>query len=361
MLFLLAIILCTKNKEGFEMINYKKIYRGARLAGKIFEARLMKKRMPLNVYLLVTNRCNLKCFYCFSKVYKRKMKDLPLEKLFAIIDELVFFGTRYIILEGGEPLLRDDIGDIIDYIKSKNVVCELITNGYFIRDRIKDVRKLDSLCLSVDGDRESHDRMRGKGSHAKAMEGLNMAVANKIPIRLHATLTRYNYNSLDYLVNLAKKAQAILTISQASIHTNHKALKFSKEEIRIFWIRVLKYKRLGYPIRNSYESLNYVINWPYSYNHILRKKDSITGFKPIPCSLGHLSCNVDVNGTVYPCSVLFHKNGYDLFKMGIRKIWECFKDLDCISCGHVNQVEQSLIFSGHIRSIYNSAKYFLTN
>ena len=342
------------------MIHYKKIYRGVRLAGKIFEARLMKKRMPLNVSLLVTNRCNLKCFYCFAGVYKRKMADLPLEKIFAVIDELVSFGTRYIILEGGEPLLRDDIGDIIDHIRSKNVVCELVTNGCFIKDKIKDIRKLDSLCISIDGDRESHDRMRGKGSHAKAMEGLNMADVNKIPIRLHATLTKYNYDSLDYLVNLTGKSQAILTISQASVHTSHEALRFSKEEIRNFWIRVLEYKRLGYPIGNSHESLDYVINWPFSYDHILRKKERMTDFKPIPCSLGHLSCKVDVNGTVYPCSVLFHKNGYDLFKMGIRKIWECFKKLDCISCGHVNQVDLSLIFSGHIRSIYSSAKYILT-
>lgn len=340
-------------------MDLKRLYRGARLAHKIFEARLIKKRMPINVYFLVTNRCNLKCFFCYPKVFDRDIEDLPTEKIFAIIDELVEFGTRYIILEGGEPLLRQDIGEIIDYVKFKGVVCELITNGFMIKKRLEAIRRLDSLCISIEGEEKANDLIRGDGTYRKTMEGINVALNSKISIRLHATLTRYNYHSLDYLAKLAKKAQATLTISQPSIHMEHEALKFSDDELRNFWRMVRQYKQRGYPIGTSFSTLDYVINWPFSYNHILRQGTSVENFKPIQCSLGRLSCNVDANGMVYPCSILFHKYGLNMLEKGIRKAWDYFKELDCVSCGHVNQVEQSEIFSGNIKNIYNSARYFL--
>ena len=340
-------------------MDLNRLYRGMRFAFKIFESRLMKKKMPINVYFLVTNRCNLKCFFCYPKVFDRKIEDLPTEKIFAMIDELVAFGTRYIILEGGEPLLRDDIGEIIDYIKSKGVVCELITNGFMIKKKINDVIKLDSLCISIEGEEKANDLIRGAGSYARTMEGINAATSYKIPIRLHATLTRHNYNSLDFLVKLAQGIGATLTISQPSIHTEHEALKFSEEELRSFWRKVRQYKELGYPIGSSFESLDYVINWPFEYDHILRQGTNAPNFRPIQCSLGRLSCNVDADGMVYPCSVLFHKYGLNMLDVGIKKVWDHFGGLNCISCGHINQVEQSRIFSGDFKSICNGARYFL--
>ena len=341
------------------MERVNRLYRGGILLSQILRARIMKKSMPINVYLLVTNRCNLGCFYCYVRPFERQIEDFPLELIFKIIDKVVSFGTRYIIIEGGEPLLRDDIGQIIDYIKKKMAVCEMITNGHFIEDKIEQVRKLDSLCISIDGDEQANDLIRGKGSHHKTMKGLKLALDNKIHTRIHAVLTRYNYHCLDYLVKLAKETGTTLTISPPSIHTAHEAIKFSDDEIRKFFIKILEYKRQGYPIGSSYYSLKYVINWPFPYNCIIHKNDPLGNFKILQCQLGHLSCNVDANGMVYPCSCLFHKYGKSLFEFSIKEIWDYFGRLDCISCGHVNQVEQTLIFSANFKSLLNAAKFYI--
>ena len=61
------------------------------------------------------------------------------------------------VLLGGEPLLHKGIDQIVDRVKQHGMICEMVTNGYYLEGKSDIVKKLDSLCISIDGDKEEND------------------------------------------------------------------------------------------------------------------------------------------------------------------------------------------------------------
>ena len=147
--------------------------------GKVFKQlvkyNLTKRRRPLILTILVTNRCNFDCAYCWVDPTVRKMKDMDYEQLCKIIDEFYEMGTRVIWIEGGEPLLRNDLGDVLDHIRSKGIVTEVVTNGWVAEQKMGVLAKADMVCFSIDGDEESHDKVRAKGSHKRLIASMKKA------------------------------------------------------------------------------------------------------------------------------------------------------------------------------------------
>ena len=129
------------------------------------------------VYLLLTNRCNLKCIHCCadaadenSEVYRREMST---QEWTGIIDKIVDIEPGGIVLTGGEPLLRKDFFEIIRYLRSKyNGKVALATNATLINDdNVKLLAELiDKFDISIDGvDEESCSIVRGKGAYDKVI------------------------------------------------------------------------------------------------------------------------------------------------------------------------------------------------
>ena len=80
---------------------------------RVFAISLFRKKYPLLLNLRLTNACNLQCVYC--NVPKRSREQLTKEEIFAIFSE-VQDECVFVNLYGGEPLLREDLGEIIDYL-----------------------------------------------------------------------------------------------------------------------------------------------------------------------------------------------------------------------------------------------------
>ena len=96
----------------------------------ILNQRLFNKKIPLSVSWTLTNRCNKKCFYC--NLPNITSKELTTKQTFSIIDELASLGTQRIGFTGGEPLLRKDIGEIINYSHSKGIFTGMVSNGSLV-------------------------------------------------------------------------------------------------------------------------------------------------------------------------------------------------------------------------------------
>jgi len=121
---------------------------------------------PVVAAIKVTQRCNLKCTHC---TWVNKItNDLPLGDWKKIIDGLYKRGCGIVFIEGGEPTLRNDLSEIIGYIKAKGMFCVLFTNG----TRCLDGLTPDAFWFSIDGTEKSHDAIRGKGTYKKVMETL---------------------------------------------------------------------------------------------------------------------------------------------------------------------------------------------
>jgi radical SAM protein with 4Fe4S-binding SPASM domain len=142
------------------------------------------------------------------KMYPTEGPELTTEEVAGVVDDLVR-GLRVpkIRISSLEPLLRPDIFEIISYIKSRGVICFLLSNGLDIdRDKARNLVScdLDEIQISVDGVGEVHDDMRGvPGAFESLLESVHnlkeaRSALGKDTPRLDAvtTITKYNYHQL---------------------------------------------------------------------------------------------------------------------------------------------------------------------
>ena len=118
-----------------------------------------------------TRRCVGNCLYC-SYAPKNVMRDeVDTKTALKIVDEVKEFGSPWFGISGGEPLVREDIFDIIGYAKKQGFEVSLITSGFaFDEKRLNNlIRNEVHTAVSIDGTRESNDMIRGRGSYDKAL------------------------------------------------------------------------------------------------------------------------------------------------------------------------------------------------
>jgi MoaA/NifB/PqqE/SkfB family radical SAM enzyme len=161
---------------------------------------------PVVASIKVTQRCNLRCSHCtwVNKV----TNDLPLARWKQIIDTIYDRGCFVIFIEGGEPTLRDDLPEIVKYIKAKGMGCVMFSNG----TRGLPDTDVDAVWISIDGTEESHDAVRGKGNYKKVMR----------------TLERYPEKNIFSLTTLSKtNAPEIEAICKELSSTSLKGMIFN--------------------------------------------------------------------------------------------------------------------------------------
>jgi len=126
----------------------------------------MEMRPPFMVSYSITTKCNLKCKHCYSSSVEQAAPDeLSTEEAFRLVDDLSHWGIGLLIIDGGEPLCREDLMDIVSYASSKGIRTTIGSNGTLIDEAV--VRKMVdagvmAVAISVDGvDAITHDSFRG--------------------------------------------------------------------------------------------------------------------------------------------------------------------------------------------------------
>lgn len=162
---------------------------------------------PWNVSWQVCAECNLRCKHCFfegkEELYNKNL-DLPTEKMFSIVDELANdFSIVNLTITGGEPFLRKDIFEIIEKIKSKNIILWIQTNATLITEekakKLSEILnpKLDCIQISLDGACEDyHNKIRGNNAFNRTFEGIKNLTKYSIPIAVNTTVLDTNLNEL---------------------------------------------------------------------------------------------------------------------------------------------------------------------
>ena len=151
----------------------------------------------------ITHNCNYGCSYCiFSCDKKRVEGELTTQECFHVIDELVKNGFKHLKITGGEPFIRKDIVDILKYA-SKRLTVDVSTNASLITDDI--VKKLNKIKLkmihvSLDGNKEEHESVRGISTYDRTIKGLEALKKSKNKVRIGSVIHKNNENDLENLV-----------------------------------------------------------------------------------------------------------------------------------------------------------------
>lgn len=127
--------------------------------------------LPVQVDMEITQKCNLNCKHCFVTSKKTPFS----ETTFDVIKKLADEGVIIFELIGGEPLLVKEIFEIIDYLKKRQKIVTISTNGTLINKGI--AQKLfqnppNKIFVSLDGPREINDFIRGQGSFSRSIRGI---------------------------------------------------------------------------------------------------------------------------------------------------------------------------------------------
>jgi MoaA/NifB/PqqE/SkfB family radical SAM enzyme len=283
----------------------------ARLAGFGLKTILFRLRQPILGTIIVTDYCNLHCKHCAVNNINQKMHSYA--EIVAEMERFFAEGIRILFLSGGETLLwRDGARDVHDLIAAGRRIgfflINVVTNGTVSLD----LPDADLVFLSLDGMRETNDRIRGQ-TFDTVMTNLDRS--GKTRICLYAAINAINLDEMEALADLAKDHPRLSAIS-FNFHTPYRlteSLCLSEEDRAAAVRRVRRLMDRGYPVFNLRSVLRLFLHneWP----------------RPCP------QCIVSEDGVRYICGRCSELPGL------------------CEQCGYLFAAEFSALFRGNVRAI----------
>jgi mycofactocin radical SAM maturase len=252
-------------------------------------------RAPVNVTWEITLKCNLRCAHCLSDSGDVDKNELSTVECMKLIDDLTALKVFQVNIGGGEPFLREDFLNLLDYSHKKGLVTCVSTNGTIINDSIsKKLASMEMLYLQVSLDGatgETNDRIRGKGTYRKVINAMESLAANGVRFSINTVLTRINFEQLEDLRALAGQYGAELRVSRFRPSGRGKASKSdlgpTAEQLESFaeWLDRHDLVRTG----DSFFCLT---------------SDSRRHKGLDMCGAAKMTCCVSPDGNVYPCAFL---------------------------------------------------------
>jgi radical SAM protein with 4Fe4S-binding SPASM domain len=173
--------------------------------------KIAAQRIPFSGSLALTHRCNLACVHCYAKADPglAPAMELSAGQWKKIIDEIKAAGCLYLLLTGGEPLLRADFSEIYRHAKKNGFLVTVFTNGTLVSERIIALfRELPPRLVEISlygAGAATHDRITGvPGSFEKAMQGIETLAAHGIPVRLKSVLMTLNNDEFPAIEEMAR-------------------------------------------------------------------------------------------------------------------------------------------------------------
>ncbi len=274
---------------------------------------------PICLTWELTYACNLECVHCLSSSGRRDPRELTTAEAKGVLDELHDLQVFYINIGGGEPMIRRDFFELLEYSIGRGIGVKFSTNGAFIdqakAERLTAMDYLD-IQISLDGtDAVTNDAVRGEGSYDTAIQAMeHLRNAGFGEFKISVVVTRHNVDQLDEFKALADEYGAQLRITRLrpsgrgadSWHDLHPT---QAQQRQIYdWL-----------VLNGENVLT-----GDSFFHL-----NALGEEPLPglnmCGAGRVVCLIDPIGDVYACPFVIHdefKAGSVRDEGGFSKVWK---------------------------------------
>lgn len=168
-------------------------------------AEIDARRIPIEGTIETTYRCNLACVHCYvnepAGAKEIEGRELSLERLKQLVDEIVEEGCLFVLFTGGEVLVRPDFPELYLYARSRGLLVTIFTNGTMITDRIADLfaeHTPETIEITLYGmTKATYDRVtRVPGSYEKCLEGIRRLVDRGLPLTLKTMALTWNQNEV---------------------------------------------------------------------------------------------------------------------------------------------------------------------
>ncbi|MBN1913383.1 MAG: radical SAM protein, partial [Candidatus Omnitrophica bacterium] len=241
-----------------------KVSQSIRIGLALLAAKLSGRIAPLVVNWSLTNRCNYRCKYC--SIWSKASKELNTRQVFFIIDELHRCGNRAIAFSGGEPLLRDDISDIIGYCAGKGIYTRLTTNGSLVEDKINCLSQVGFVRVSMDCPKEAHESQRQAGSYDNTIKAVKLLKERNIKVGLNCVISKLNVSHLRVMLEEARRLNVKVNFQPLERRNSEDSISEiipgPAENKEAFAFLIAEKKKGNKQIANSLPTLRYLHDFP---------------------------------------------------------------------------------------------------
>jgi radical SAM protein with 4Fe4S-binding SPASM domain len=283
-------------------------------------AKSEQQRLPVAASMEITARCNLRCSHCYINLpagdQRAQKRELSFSQWARIIDEIADSGCLWLLITGGEPLLRPDFPDIYLHAKKQGMIITLFFNGTLVTPALADLLQewppFQVEITAYGRTKATYESVtRIPGSYEKCLRGIDLLLERQIPLGLKTTLTTQNFQEV---WEMKAWAQGLGLLFRFDAEINPRldggqeplALRLTPEQVVEFdvrdeqrfqeWQRLIK--EYDIPIEQSSGQL---------YN----------------CYGGISSFHVDSFGHLHLCQMT-HCPGFDLTRQSFAEGWEKF-------------------------------------
>ncbi len=280
---------------------------------------------PVLVSFGVTRECDLKCPHCYSDSGEKDPSELTTEEAKRVISEVGELGAKIIIMDGGEPALRDDLVELVAHARASGVKPVLGSNGMSLTEELVQ-QLLDAGCLgvaiSLDGaNSQTHDTFRGlEGGYERTIEGMKNCAKLGLPFQVAPLMYQDNWGQLETIVSMAKdlKADAVEIFDYVPSGRGRGERKY---ELETEQRKELIDQVIGW--QNKGDIIYRVIALPQYWVEVERKvpeEDVLDKFTRSCCAAGTRYITILPNGDIIPCMILQVKLG-NVKTDSLRDVW----------------------------------------
>ena len=284
---------------------------------------------PVYAVWEITLRCDLACRHCGSRAGRARAGELDTREALDLVQELAELGVKEVTLIGGEAYLRDDWTEIARAVRSHGMQCTITTGGRGLTlERARAARRagVQSVSVSIDGVRDTHDALRGvRGSFDAAMEAMANLRDVGMPVAANTQINRLSLGELESVYDLlvaerihAWQLQLTVAMGRAADETE---LLLEPYQMLDLMPRLARLK-----LRADAENIRL---WPGNnigyfgpHESVLR---SLMPHRHMgSCGAGRMTLGLEANGDVKGCPSLPSADyvGGNVREHSLRDIWE---------------------------------------
>lgn len=280
----------------------------------------------------VTQQCNLNCIHCRADAspMKKDAKSIAGKDAKRLIDNLCEIGCPTLALTGGEPLLRKDIVEIVEYAHSKGIKVRIQSNAQLLTESLADELKaagLYSYGIGLDGSNSSiNDQIRNKqGALDKSIRAIKILKERGIKVHVEFTITKINVNDLGKTLDLLESLNVDTFLARAALFSGRASSASS-----LFRLTPGEYKTFLEKLRDERKNRKIILNCQDPLYHLVDNEmveklskygDIYSGNIITGCTAGINMIHIHTDGNVGVCTFLPDLIIGNIFEKSLADIW----------------------------------------